>query len=65
MRTYGTVTGVGGVPEDPFLCVVEIWRNGKGHQCKRRRCAGPNGVYCKQHYQTKYKDYGRVQGERR
>lgn len=36
-----------GMPQDPKLCVEEVWWNGYAGQCTRKRT---NGLYCWQHH---------------
>jgi hypothetical protein len=49
-RRYGVWAGCPeGVPEDPTLCVVEVWDAHRARQCGRKRGHGPEGKHCKQH----------------
>jgi len=49
MRRYGEWSGnLRGTPEDPTLCVAEVYGAGSyiPHQCQRKRGKGKDGLLC-------------------
>lgn len=54
-----------GTPEDPRLCVEEVWNGPRGmtsNQCSRKRGHGPGGLWCKQHARRVEETIGRITG---
>lgn len=52
MRFYGKWAGnERGVKENPAKCVASVTPSGRviSQQCSRKRVAGPEGLYCRQH----------------
>lgn len=45
-----------GVAQNPQRCVAEVWwpRYPYPTQCSRKRGHGPQGLWCKQHFHTRY-----------
>ena len=58
MRQYGVLASVQGLGsttiEDSARCVEEIYIGVCGHQCKRKRGHGPDGLWCKQHANRRF-----------